>query len=95
MTALRENQVDLSLVVPCYNEAARLTRTLPGALDYLHERGVSFEVIVDDDGSQDATQQAAEAFADRGVRTAKLERNSGKGAACPLPISSPPASRST
>lgn len=72
---------DISVVIPAYNEAERLGSTLERAVDYLSRRGLSYEVLVVDDGSRDRTIQVAEAFADRGVRVIRHERNRGKGAA--------------
>jgi dolichyl-phosphate beta-glucosyltransferase len=72
---------DLTVVVPAYNEEVRLAATLPAVLDYLETARRSFEVIVVDDGSADSTKAVADAFAPRGVRTLRLARNSGKGAA--------------
>lgn len=72
---------DISVVIPAYNEAERLGSTLGQVVDYLSRRNLSFEVLVVDDGSRDRTVQVAEAFADRGVRVIRHERNRGKGAA--------------
>jgi len=72
---------DISVVIPAYNEAERLGSTLERAVDYLSRRGLSYEVLVVDDGSRDQTVQVAEAFADRGVRVIRHEQNRGKGAA--------------
>ena len=72
---------DISVVIPAYNEAERLGSTLERAVDYLSRRNLSYEVLVVDDGSRDRTIQVAEAFADRGVRVIRHERNRGKGAA--------------
>ena len=69
------------MVIPAYNEAARLGSTLERAVEYLSRRGGSYEVLVVDDGSRDRTAEVAEAFADRGVRMICHERNRGKGAA--------------
>jgi dolichyl-phosphate beta-glucosyltransferase len=75
--------VDLSVVVPCFNEEHRL----PGALDvarrYLEPSGRSFELILVDDGSTDRTshlirQAEEEAPYVRGVRVLP---NRGKGRA--------------
>ena len=74
-------EIDLSVVIPSYNEATRLERSLPVALDYLQDRGLSFEVLVVDDGSQDDTSAVAASFADRGTQVHRLDRNAGKGAA--------------
>lgn len=72
---------DISVVIPAYNEAERLGSTLERTVDYLSPRGLSYEVLLVDDGSRDPTVQVAEAFADRGVRVIRHERNRGKGAA--------------
>lgn len=76
-----ENRPELSVVVPAYNEEARLEPGLVAALDYLQRRGGSYELLVVDDGSRDATAAVAEAFADRGVRVLRQDQNRGKGAA--------------
>jgi dolichyl-phosphate beta-glucosyltransferase len=72
---------DLSIVVPAYNEAGRIGPSLRHALDYLHRRGLSYELLVVDDGSRDATVQVAEGFAAEGVTVLRHERNRGKGGA--------------
>jgi dolichyl-phosphate beta-glucosyltransferase len=72
---------DISVVIPAYNEAARLGSTLERAVEYLSSRGLSYELLVVDDGSRDRTVEVAEAFAERGVRVIRHERNRGKGAA--------------
>lgn len=72
---------DISVVIPAYNEAERLGSTLERTVDYLSRRGLSYEVLVVDDGSRDRTIQVAEGFADRGVRVIRHEKNRGKGAA--------------
>ncbi|HWM95096.1 MAG TPA: dolichyl-phosphate beta-glucosyltransferase [Thermoanaerobaculia bacterium] len=72
---------DISVIIPAYNEAERLGSTLERAVDYLSRRGLSYELLVVDDGSRDQTIQVAEAFAGRGVRVIRHERNRGKGAA--------------
>jgi dolichyl-phosphate beta-glucosyltransferase len=73
--------VELSVVIPAYNEASRLGDTLERVLPYLERRGASFEVLVVDDGSSDATVEVANEFAHRGVWVLELARNRGKGAA--------------
>jgi dolichyl-phosphate beta-glucosyltransferase len=47
----------LSVIVPAFNEEARLSPTLREASAYLRARGGEFEVIVVDDGSRDGTSQ--------------------------------------
>jgi dolichyl-phosphate beta-glucosyltransferase len=78
---MNENSIELSVVVPAYNEEARLEPGLRHALDYLARRGAPYELLVVDDGSRDGTSRVAAAFADEGVRVLRHERNRGKGAA--------------
>lgn len=72
---------EISVVIPAYNEAGRIEPGLRRAVEYLTRRGASYELLVVDDGSRDATVDVAAAFADRGVRVLRHERNRGKGAA--------------
>ncbi|HEY0556171.1 MAG TPA: dolichyl-phosphate beta-glucosyltransferase [Thermoanaerobaculia bacterium] len=72
--------MDLSVVIPAFNESLRLGPTLQRVVDYLSQKGFSYEVLVVDDGSTDATAEVALAFAPRGVRLLRQEVNRGKGA---------------
>ena len=76
--------LSLSVVVPAYNEASRLGRTLAEIFAYLNEQPGGSEVIVVDDGSTDGTAQVAErSFASVGgrvgARAIRVEPNRGKG----------------
>jgi dolichyl-phosphate beta-glucosyltransferase len=48
------------VVVPAYNEEARLGASLDALVRYLDSRGSSYELLVVDDGSTDATRQIAD-----------------------------------
>ena len=72
--------MDLSVVIPAYNEALRLRPTLRKVVDYLRGQGLGYEVLVVDDGSTDATAAVAEEFAGDGVRVLRQPENRGKGA---------------
>ncbi len=72
---------ELSIIVPAFNEARRLARTLPRIVAYGTSRGAPFEVIVVDDGSSDDTLQFTRDFASEHVRAEALPTNRGKGAA--------------
>src|SRR6266513_4273434 len=73
----------LSIVVPAYNEAARLGATLRTILAYLDEMKAKTELIVVDDGSEDDTAAIAEAsfadFSNLSTRVIRYETNRGKG----------------
>ncbi len=72
--------MDISVVIPAYNEALRLGPSLQRVVTYLRERGESYEVLVVDDGSTDATADVAQKLAAEGVRVLRQEVNRGKGA---------------
>jgi dolichyl-phosphate beta-glucosyltransferase len=71
----------LSVVVPAYNEAARIGRSLEEIVRYLSSAGHSYEVLVVDDGSQDATCAVVEEIVSRSpeVRLLRYDQNRGKG----------------
>src|SRR6266704_4312647 len=73
----------LSIIVPAYNEAARLVTTLPVIVDFLSTARPGSELIVVDDGSTDDTGEVAErGFAEASGISARLirgEQNRGKG----------------
>jgi len=73
-----------SVVIPCFNEAARIGETLRLTLDYLAAHSPDSELIVVNDGSTDATAAIArERMKDARIQTRLLENfpNRGKGAA--------------
>src|SRR5437899_2707165 len=78
----------LSIVVPAFNEAARLGGSLKQIVRYLSERREQTELIVVDDGSTDNTAVVAEeALRDAGAvatRVIRYEENRGKGYAVRL-----------
>jgi len=53
---------DLSIIIPSYNEEARLPATLERIAEYLSSYGREAEVLVVDDGSKDGTAAVAEYF---------------------------------
>jgi dolichyl-phosphate beta-glucosyltransferase len=73
----------LSVVVPAYDEALRLPRTLDAMRVHLDAAGEAYEVIVVDDGSGDATGEEAERAARSWpeLSVIRLAENRGKGAA--------------
>ena len=72
----------LSLVIPAYNEEARLPQTLPVAIDYLSRAPWSWEIRVVDDGSDDGTCEVVERFAAEEPRVVlQAEPHRGKGGA--------------
>ncbi|MFN2576579.1 MAG: dolichyl-phosphate beta-glucosyltransferase [Pyrinomonadaceae bacterium] len=77
----------LSIVVPAFNEGARLDGSLKQIVSYLSERREQTELIVVDDGSTDNTAAVAEqALQNSGLasRVIRYEENRGKGYAVRL-----------
>src|SRR6266511_4791759 len=73
-----------SVVIPCFNEAARIGETLRLTLDYLTANAPESELIVVNDGSTDATGTIARAIlSETNIATRLLENFPirGKGAA--------------
>jgi glycosyltransferase involved in cell wall biosynthesis len=73
-----------SLVIPCFNEQARIGETLRVTLDYLAANAATSELIVVNDGSTDATAAIArEQLKSAAITTRLVENfpNRGKGAA--------------
>ncbi len=72
----------LSIVIPAYNEGARIEKTLTQVLEHFGLRpGVLREVLVCDDGSRDATPVLVRGLGQPVVHLLRLEVNRGKGAA--------------
>jgi glycosyltransferase involved in cell wall biosynthesis len=73
--------ITYSIVIPAYNEGARLGATLEKVLGYLRAQGWNAEVIVVNDGSRDNTAELVRALAERDPRVRLVENpgNRGKG----------------
>ena len=70
-----------SIVIPAYNEAARIVATLEAVVDCVRRRGWDAEVIVVDDGSHDHTADIVRSFASSApeIRLLQNAGNRGKG----------------
>ena len=76
-----EANFDLSIIIPSYNEEARLPGTLQRIAEYLPTLKLRTEVLVVDDGSTDRTAAVAESFHGKltGLRVLSNGTNRGKG----------------
>lgn len=74
--------MNISVIVPSYNEAETLKRTLPELYSYLKTLPWKFELIVGNDGSKDNTVQVIRDFAKthKTVQYIGYASNRGKGA---------------
>lgn len=81
MATTPSNLPALSIIVPAFNEAERLERTLDATARYLDARGDTYEIVVVDDGSVDDTTGVARRWAGERphIRILRYETNQGKG----------------
>jgi dolichyl-phosphate beta-glucosyltransferase len=70
-----------SIIIPAYNESARIPATLESVVACIRERGWPAEVVVVNDGSTDSTAQLVRDFGSRAPEVRLLENpgNRGKG----------------
>ena len=75
--------LDLSVVIPVYNEEENLPLLWPELRSVLEPLGLQFEVLFIDDGSRDRSAEIVRGFrdADPRVRLIRLKANSGETAA--------------
>ena len=73
--------IALSVVIPAFNEAARIQGCLSEITAYFKQRGIAYEVLVVDDGSVDGAAILVDRYRreDQAVRLLRLPRNMGKG----------------
>ncbi len=81
-------QVDVSVVIPAYNEERRLPPTMLDMIDFFDRQPFSYEIIVVDDGSNDATCEVVRKFerVRQQVKLIQLPKNQGKGHAVRLGV---------
>jgi dolichyl-phosphate beta-glucosyltransferase len=72
---------EYSIVIPAYNESARIGNALTQVLACVHKHGWNAEVLVVDDGSRDDTAAIVKAFSlqDPIVKLIQNPGNRGKG----------------
>lgn len=75
--------IQWSIIIPAYNEAVRIPPYLRSITSYMQDRGQSYEVLVVDDGSTDATASVVEILASSvpEIHLLRAPLRRGKGAA--------------
>lgn len=68
----------LSVIIPAYNEAERISSSLDSALEYLETQPYTYEILVVDDGSTDDTVRVVKNYVPK-VQILTGEPNKGKG----------------
>jgi len=73
---------EFSLVVPCYNEGKTIAQNLMKMISFLEKQGVSFEIVVGNDGSIDATEELVRQLmaTNESLKIVSVEEHRGKGA---------------
>ena len=73
--------LSFSIVLPAYNEAARIAVTLDKVMSYAERRGWNTEVVVVNDGSTDNTAEIVRSYAGKhsSLRLVENPGNRGKG----------------
>src|SRR5262245_14973370 len=75
----KDGQPTLSVVVPAFNEAARIGDSLRKIDEFLRNSSLNYEVIVVDDGSTDETPAIVQQSQFKGFRFLRNSQNHGKG----------------
>jgi dolichyl-phosphate beta-glucosyltransferase len=71
--------MNISVVIPAYNEEKRIEPSLNLVIEYLRNNFNEYEIIVVDDCSTDNTGKIVSKYAPSNVRTIRNEINRGKG----------------
>ena len=72
---------DLSVVIPTYNEEWRVLPTIGAIANHVSSTGLTWELIVADDGSTDTTVELVRALGLVNLRLLAADCNGGKGSA--------------
>jgi len=78
---MTDEEVDISIVIPAYNEAQRLPNCLSQLISYCQNSSRQYEIIVVDEGSNDNTSEVANQSVSKCnfLKIFRLEENLGKG----------------
>jgi dolichol-phosphate mannosyltransferase len=74
-----EPQIEISVVVPAYQEAEDIEKVLDRLCDTLSRKFEKFEIILVADGCTDGTEERAAAYPDPRIKVLSYQPNKGKG----------------
>jgi len=85
---MNERKIDISIVIPAFNEEVNIVSTLEDIAVYLKASSFNYEVIIVDDGSKDKTVALADSCQHlfNNMLVLKSLRNQGKGSAVKIGI---------
>ena len=80
----QESKINLSLVIPVYNEERYLPKLFDELIKYFNQKNI--EIIIVDDGSTDKSKEIINKTTENGdynfkIKVVQLKKNSGKGKA--------------
>lgn len=77
------NSFNLSVIIPAFNEEARLPPTLNRLVSFFEKNPMDYEIRVVNDGSNDGTEEICKNYSaqNKNISYFNLNKNSGKGAA--------------
>lgn len=82
---MNKNNKFISIIIPMYNEEARINKFLSYVVHYLENKTFSYEIILVDDGSIDSTIEITKAVFEKylpgSYKIIRLTENHGKGGA--------------
>lgn len=83
MNSTEKGIIDISVVIPAYNEEKRIRKTVELVFDYFRSRNYRFEVVVVNDGSTDTTGRLVSEITGiyENLRLINCSTNRGKGRA--------------
>lgn len=82
--------MDLSIVIPAYNESTKIARDVKAAAEFLRSNHLQGEIVVVDDGSTDGTNEVAQKVnipANAKLKVVRYDQHHGKGYAVRTGIS--------
>ncbi len=71
--------MNISIVIPAYNEERRIEPSLKYIISYLKKHFDKYEIIIVDDGSNDRTHEIISRYKNNNVKILRNELNKGKG----------------
>lgn len=74
-------EIEISIVIPAYNEEARISVSLEKIAAYMYRRGTLYELIVVNDGSTDSTLSVVQELIPKipSLKIVTYDKNQGKG----------------
>ncbi|MFA6423429.1 MAG: dolichyl-phosphate beta-glucosyltransferase [Patescibacteria group bacterium] len=75
------NDIYLSVVIPAFNESARIGKTLKLMIGYLEKQNYTYEIVIVDDGSTDNMLEIIEKNKNSKCKIIVHKKNGGKGKA--------------